>query len=45
MALSEIFGGVNFGVAGGLQLRMDHGSQYTSDGFRQQIRFWGILPS
>jgi hypothetical protein len=24
---------------------MDHGSQYTSDDFRDQIRFWGITPS
>ena len=45
MALGEIFGGVNCGVAGGLQLRMDHGSQYTSDDFRKQIKFWGIVPS
>ncbi|MFM0125421.1 integrase core domain-containing protein [Paraburkholderia sp. RL18-101-BIB-B] len=29
----------------GLSLRMDHGSQYTSDDFRDQIRFWGIAPS
>ncbi len=24
---------------------MDHGSQYTSDDFRDQIKFWGITPS
>jgi putative transposase len=24
---------------------MDHGSQYTSDDCRDQIRFWGIAPS
>ncbi|OTP79798.1 Mobile element protein [Caballeronia sordidicola] len=24
---------------------MDHGSQYTSDDFRDQIKFWGIAPS
>ncbi|MGF6368013.1 transposase InsO family protein [Paraburkholderia sp. RAU6.4a] len=29
----------------GLSLRMDHGSQCTSDDFRGQIRFWGIAPS
>ena len=29
----------------GLSLRMDHGSQYTSDDFRDQVRFWGIAPS
>jgi putative transposase len=32
-------------VGRGLSLRMDHGSQYTSDDFRNQIRFWGITPS
>lgn len=45
MAISEIYGGVDFGAARGLQLRMDHGSQYTSDDFRNQIKFWGIAPS
>ena len=29
----------------GLSMRMDHGSRYTSDDFRDQIRFWGITPS
>lgn len=24
---------------------MDHGTQYTSDHFLKQIRFWGITPS
>ncbi|KAF1052627.1 MAG: hypothetical protein GAK41_01020 [Burkholderia gladioli] len=24
---------------------MDHGSQYTSDDFRNQIKFWGVTPS
>jgi transposase InsO family protein len=24
---------------------MDHGSQYLSDHFQRQIRFWGIRPS
>ncbi|MEX3557779.1 MAG: hypothetical protein VB124_05215 [Burkholderia sp.] len=24
---------------------MDHGSQYTSDDFRAQLKFWGIAPS
>ena len=28
---------------GGLALRMDHGSQYLSDHFTNQIKFWGIL--
>ena len=32
-------------VARGLALRMDHGSQYLSDHFLKQIRYWGIHPS
>ena len=30
------------GAARGLALRMDHGSQYLSDHFTNQIKFWGI---
>lgn len=45
MGLTEIFGGVGADVARGLALRLDHGSQYLSDHFLQQIRFWGIIPS
>lgn len=45
MALGEVLGGVDFDVARGLKLRMDHGSQYTADDFRNQIKFWGIAPS
>ncbi|MEX3548271.1 MAG: integrase core domain-containing protein [Burkholderia sp.] len=26
-------------------MRMDHGSQYTSDDFRAQIKLWGMTPS
>lgn len=29
----------------GLSLRMDHGTQYLSDHFLNQLRYWGILPS
>ena len=29
----------------GLSLRMDHGSQYLSDHFLNQVRYWGIRPS
>ena len=29
----------------GGSLRMDHGSQYLSDHFTNQIKFWGIQPS
>ena len=32
-------------VARGLALRMDHGSQYLSDHFLNQVRYWGIRPS
>jgi putative transposase len=32
-------------VARGLSLRMDHGTQYLSDHFLKQVRFWGIEPS
>jgi putative transposase len=39
------FGSVAADAGRGLSLRMDHGSQYTSDDFRDQIRFWGIAPS
>jgi len=39
------FGSVAAGIGKGLKLRMDHGSQYTSDDFRDQIKFWGITPS
>ncbi len=39
------FGSVERGVARGLAVRMDHGSQYTSDHFRRQIKAWGIVPS
>lgn len=42
--LSE-FGGTDKSVARGLVLRMDHGTQYTSEDFLNQIRYWGIAPS
>ncbi len=45
MALTAIYGGVRAGVARGLSLRMDHGTQYLSDHFLKQVRFWGIQPS
>ena len=45
MALTDIYGGVDRGIAQGLQLRMDHGSQYLSDHFQNQIKAWGIAPS
>jgi putative transposase len=45
MGLHNIHGGLQAGVARGLSLRMDHGTQYLSDHFLNQIRFWGIQPS
>ena len=45
MALHDIYGGLQAGVARGLSLRMDHGSQYLSDHFLKQVRFWGIETS
>ena len=43
--LQRIYGSVKGEAARGLSLRMDHGSQYLSDHFQRQIRFWGITPS
>lgn len=45
MGLNDIYGGVQAGVARGLSLRMDHGTQYLSDHFLNQARYWGIKPS
>jgi len=45
MGIEKIFGGAGPGVAQGLKLRIDHGSQYKSDDFINQIRYWGITPS
>ena len=43
--LQRIYGSVAADTARGLSLRMDHGSQYLSDHFQKQIRYWGITPS
>jgi putative transposase len=45
MALTTRFGSINADVARGLALRMDNGTQYLSDHFQNQIKFWGIAPS
>ena len=45
MGLERIFGAVGRDAALGLALRMDHGCQYTSDHFLNQIAFWGIAQS
>jgi transposase InsO family protein len=43
--LTSLYGSVAADVARGLLLRMDHGSQYLSDHFVNQVRYWGIKPS
>lgn len=45
MGLTRIYGSVEPDVARGLALRMDNGTQYISDHFLHQLRFWGITPS
>lgn len=45
MGLNNLYGNVRQGIARGLALRMDHGTQYLSDHFLNQIKFWGIAPS
>ena len=40
--LRRLYGSVEADVARGLALRMDHGSQYLSDHFLNQLRYWGI---
>jgi transposase InsO family protein len=39
------FGGFHPGVAQGLKLRHDHGTQYVADAFQKEIRWLGIEPS
>jgi transposase InsO family protein len=41
----ERFGSFAKGAAAGLQLRHDHGSQYVSHHFQNEIRFLGIQSS
>ena len=43
--LTRLYGGVGGDVARGLQLRMDHGTQYLADHFLNQVRHWGLTPS
>ena len=43
--LTNLYGSVTADVARGLLLRMDHGSQYLSEHFIKQVKFWGIKPS
>ena len=43
--IRERFGGIGAGVARGLRLRHDHGSNYLADDFQQEIAFFGIESS
>lgn len=43
--LERCFGTASADCARGLSLRMDHGSQYLSDHFQNQLRYWGLAPS
>jgi putative transposase len=45
MAVREQFGQLGAGAARGLALRHDHGSNFMSEVFQRQIRFWGVAPS
>jgi transposase InsO family protein len=45
MAVRQQSGQLDAGAARGLALRHDHGSNFMSDDFQKQIRFWGISPS
>lgn len=44
-AVQRIFGGSAAGIARGVELRHDHGSQYLTDYFQGQSRFHGFTPS
>jgi putative transposase len=45
MAVRQQFGHLSRDVARGLALRHDHGSNFMSDDFQRQMRFWGVAPS
>src|SRR4051812_28111946 len=44
-AVRRCFGGFARGIARGLSARHDHGSQYMSDAFQQELGFLGIASS
>lgn len=44
-AVKKHFGSLEKEAARGLSLRMDSGTQYLSDLFQNQLKFWGIAPS
>ena len=43
--IRERFGGIGEGVARGLRLRHNHGSNYLADDFQQEVAFFGIESS
>ena len=43
--LLSTVGSVAADAGRGLSLRMDHGTQYLSDHFQNQLKYWGISPS
>jgi putative transposase len=45
MAVRQQFSHLGTGAARGLALRHDHGSNFMSNAFQRQIRFWGMAPS
>jgi transposase InsO family protein len=45
MAVRQQFGHHCAGVARGVALRHDHGSNFMADHFQKQARFWGLSPS
>jgi putative transposase len=45
MGVTSEFGSVERGIARGTKLRMDHGTQYLSDHFQNQVKAWGMTPS
>lgn len=45
MAIKYQFGSIDRDCAKGLALRPDHGSQFQSKDYRNQMRYWGITPS
>ena len=44
-AVKNVYGSIGKGIANGLKLRIDNGSQYTSDYFLKQIAYMGIEDS
>jgi transposase InsO family protein len=45
MAVKAVFGETDAGIARGVLLRHDHGSQFMADHFQNQVKFWGLAPS